>query len=558
MKPDGSRKKGLSQRPIGSDRSLRQSFPYNLQEAGKKGIIKLMINIFEEMEKRQIRIRTNVWHTASRDTTAVSEYILARLMLVCDEVKSADVEALGYLEMLYFRVMDDKHILPELRSLLSILEKLEEDLDYSTEIFGERAAYILDFLEADTLRHATDKSSNDKERRVLGRILRMRLKYLQENGREERRELFRPMDIKAYLDQFIIGQEDAKLAVSTAVYGHGKRVRHPDLRFAPDVVLLIGPSGCGKTEIMRRIREITDYPMVFTDVSSLGASQYRGRHKEDILIELYEAAGRKKNLAEKGIVFMDEFDKLLLPAISERGVNIHDDVQSQLLTMLEGSEVELKTDGQTLLLDTSHILFVLAGAFQGIDECIRSDKKEKSTLPAGMGFQSVLDKEMNLEYIRDNINHEVLMKYGMKRELAGRISSIAVLEKLDREAMLRILTEPKDSLIRRYENELKLSGSAELIFTDGALRAIADEALKTPVGARALQTILGRVLRGVLFRAPEEKGLRRVVINEDVVKEGAEPLYETDELTRSLGELTRLPESGAGSDTGKQADAGHF
>ena len=165
---------------------------------------------------------------------------------------------------------------------------------------------------------------------------------------------------------------------------------------------------------------------------------------------------------------------------------------------------------------------------------------------------------MNLEYIRDNINHEVLMKYGMKRELAGRISSIAVLEKLDREAMLRILTEPKDSLIRRYENELKLSGSAELIFTDGALRAIADEALKTPVGARALQTILGRVLRGVLFRAPEEKGLRRVVINEDVVQEGAEPLYETDDLTLSLGELKRLPENGEGGEAGKQADAGHF
>ena len=487
-----------------------------------------MINIFKEMDKRKPVLQMSRAKQAEQETAGVSEYILSKLMLVSDDIKNADVDALGYLEMLFFRVKDDKRIPAETRSLLNILDKLEEDLEFSVEIFGARASYILDFLEADTLKAAVEKTSNERERIVLGRILRLRNTYLAE-VKESVKELLRPRDIKDYLDRFVIGQDDAKTAISTAVYGHGKRVRHPGERFAPDVVLLIGPSGCGKTEIMRRIREITDYPMIFTDVSSLGASQYRGRHKEDILLELYEESGRKKNMAEKGIIFMDEFDKLLLPAVSERGVNVHDDVQSQMLTMLEGSEVELKCDGQQLLLDTSRMLFVLAGAFQGIDEYIRADKREKSNIPGSIGFKAVLEKDMNLEFIRDNINHEVLMKYGMKRELAGRVSSIAVLEKLQLDDLIRILTEPEDSLVRRYERELQLSSGAELIFTDGALNAVAEAALKTPVGARALQSIMSKVLRGVMYKAPGIKGLKRVVINSAVVNEGAEPLIETED-----------------------------
>ena len=302
-----------------------------------------MINIFKEMDKKRTGLQMSRARLTEQETVGVSEYILSRLMLVSDDIKNADVDALGYLEMLFFRVRDDKRIPAETRSLLNILDKLEDDLDYSVEIFGDRASYILDFLEADTLKAAVEKTSNERERIVLGRILRLKNKFFTKE-RESVKENLRPREIKDYLDRFVIGQDDAKIAISTAVYGHGKRVRHPGERFAPDVVLLIGPSGCGKTEIMRRIRDITDYPMVFTDVSSLGASQYRGRHKEDILLELYEESGRKKSLAEKGIIFMDEFDKLLLPAVSERGVNVHDDVQSQMLTMLEGSEVEIKCD----------------------------------------------------------------------------------------------------------------------------------------------------------------------------------------------------------------------
>jgi len=449
----------------------------------------------------------------------VYDYIVRRLLAVCGETMASDIYAVSYLEMLYQRVMNDFRIAPSQRSLLSILDKLEEDLQYSTEIFGPRAAFILDFLEADTLKQATGKSSNEKEQRILGRILWIRRTYLPKEE-VKAKELLKPAEMKAYLDQFIIGQDEAKRAICTAVYGHAKRVRHPEVKFAPDIVLLIGPSGCGKTEIMRRIREITDDPMVFTDVSNLGASQYRGRHKEDILLDLYAQAGGKKAVAERGIIFMDEFDKLLLPAISERGINMHDDVQSQLLTMLEGSEVELKDGRQSFLLDTSRMLFVLAGAFQGIDEFIRADQIEKKNLSGNIGFLSPLKKEMDLDFVRENINHEILMKYGMKRELAGRLASVTVLEKLGREDLIRILTEPKDSLIERYRRELKLSSDAELEFTQEALEEIADRALQTGTGARALHSILAKTLRKILYDAPDIRSLGRIVIDKKAIGEG--------------------------------------
>jgi len=499
-----------------------------------------MVHIFSALERQKEQIEAVSDGKLKRgNKSAVSEYILSRLVLVCDEIRVTDVDAIGYLEVLYNRVLEDPRIASTERSLLDVLDKMEEDLMFDCSVFGERATFILNFLEADLLRSAADKTRNDNEKRILGRIQIIRSLFLEENKKDydEHKGASKPAQIKAYLDEHVIGQEVAKKAISLAVYGHDKRVKHPDIKFASNVVLLIGPSGCGKTEIMRRIQEITDYPMIFTDVSSLGASQYRGRHKEDILISLWEQAGRKKALAENGIIFMDEFDKLLLPAISEKGINMHDDVQSQLLTMLEGSDVELKVNGQNLVLNTSHMLFILAGAFQGIEEYIRNDQKRRKQIAGNIGFLSPLEKEMDLDFVRENISHEVLMAYGMKRELAGRISAIAVLERLQRKDMIRILTEPRESIICRYEKEFQLSCGADLEFTEYALEAIADLALKEPIGARALQPIVRKALRDALFCAPQRSKGGHVIVDREVILEGKLPIFEeADERTGEWNE----------------------
>lgn len=473
-----------------------------------------------------------------RSTKDITEYIIKRLAIVCEDINAKDAESVAYLTILYQRVLEDRRIASEERSLMHILDKMEEDLMYDRRIFAARAEFILDFLEADLLRCALLSCNNETEVITLGRVRWLKKTYFSGEKEEKTAERLTPGTLKQYLDQYVIGQEAAKKAVSVAVYRHDKMVKHPGEKFAANVVLLIGPSGCGKTEIMRRIQKVTKYPVVCTDVSSLGASQYRGRHKEDLLISLWEKAGRKKAEAEHGIIFMDEFDKVLRPVFSERGVNVHDDVQSQLLTMLEGSAVELKVNGRVFTMNTSHILFILAGAFQGIEECVRESKVKEEKQSGFIGFSNPLMSEIDVGFSKNNITHEVLMKYGMKRELAGRISEIAVLNPLKKEDMLRILTVPKDNLIERYAREIKLACGAELIFTEEALEKIADMALAEETGARALHQIVRRAVRQCLFEAPGSKGISRITITGEVVSGEKSPvLYlEKDTADWNVGE----------------------
>lgn len=463
-----------------------------------------------------------------RSTRDITEYIIKRLAVVCGDINAGDAEGVAYLAILYQRVMEDMRVAPEERSLMHILDKLEEDLMFDRGIFASRAEFVLNFLEADLLRCTLLSNNNKPEIITLGRVRWLKKTYFSDE-REEKTERMTPGSLKQYVDQYVIGQEAAKKAVALAVYRHDKMIRNPGEKYAANVVLLIGPSGCGKTEIMRRIHEITKYPIVCTDVSSLGASQYRGRHKEDLLISLWEKSGRKKEDAEHGIIFMDEFDKILQPVFSERGINVHDDVQSQLLTMLEGSDVELKVNGRVFTMNTSNILFILAGAFQGIGECVRESKADKEQQSGFIGFNNPLMSEIDTGFSKRNITHEVLMKYGMKRELAGRISEIAVLNPLTREDMIRILTVPKNNLIDRYSREIRLACGAELVFTEEALEKIADMALVEETGARALHQIVRRTVRQCLFEAPGLKGVSRITVTEEVVSGEKSPIIFMDE-----------------------------
>lgn len=405
--------------------------------------------------------------------------------------------------------------------LLCLADRLEEEAMDIRKDNSAQILWCLDFM-TDYIMNNLDLLAGCEDRdEALGRIARIK-KDLEYNVMEEP-ELRRPSEIKAYLDQYVIGQEMAKKTISTAIYGHLKRIAHPESSFPSNVVLLIGPSGCGKTEIMRCIQRITNLPMVFTDVSSLGASQYAGRHKEDLLLGLLEKAGNNIELAECGIVFMDELDKLLIPTYSNRGINVHDDVQSQLLTMLEGADVEIKRDNKVFHMDTRKILFVLAGAFQGIEEVICRIHRVQETGAGSIGFQSSLDQEIKQSLLQDKINHEVLIGYGMKTELAGRISSIAVLEKMTEETVLRILTEPKDSILQRYERELALMCGAKLEIEPEAKRRLAKEVMEQKVGARAIYMVLYRVMKDILYKAPGLKNVKKVQITEDSILHGSEP-----------------------------------
>lgn len=452
-----------------------------------------------------------------------SYYILHKYLEVTDYIHVEDKNYLKYIDSLYMRVITNKLVPFGARSIDNLLDVLKEDLKEKT-VSNEAAIFALDFLEASLILSSREDPDSQAEQFFLGRILRIRNNYLPK--KDIVNEKSKPAAIKEYIDKYVIGQEDAKMAISTAVYNHMKRMRNPEIAFPTDVVLLIGPSGCGKTEIMRRIKDVTDLPMVFTDVSSLGVSQTKGRHKEDILISLIDAAHGDIQKAQHGIVFMDEFDKLLVPAISSEGDDVHARVQGQLLTMLEGSDVEVKYKNSDITFNTSYVLFVLAGAFEGIEKYIKARAEEEDNYSGGIGFTAVSSKDMDFSIIKKNINHKILVDFGMKKELAGRIEDIAVMENLKKEDFIRILKESEDNIISKYKREIEIMNGASLEFDDDAIELIASNVIGLKIGARALTSEVRRVMRELLYKAPSMKNVKKITITRAVVESGEEPIIE--------------------------------
>lgn len=490
-----------------------------------------MINLFNLKERRDFEsthpkqqdIQNQI--NLMRLESDASYYILDKYLLMTDYVHSEDKESLRYMDELYMRVITDKSISDSSRNLDSLIDKLEEDIIASrgsAESNDKKYKFIINFLEASLIRTSREDPDSKAEKFILGRLYRIKSAYFAQITRLNDRS--KPAQIKEYIDRYVIGQDDAKMAISTAVYNHMKRMRNPGIGFPTDVVLLIGPSGCGKTEIMRRLRDVTDLPMVFTDVSGLGVSQTKGRHKEDILLSLLNEAKGDLSKAQYGIVFMDEFDKLLVPAISSEGDDVHARVQGQLLTMLEGSDVEIRYRNRDITFNTSHILFVLAGAFEGIEKYIKQRVEEDDNANVGIGFTSISSKNLDVSIMKKNINHKVLIDYGMKKELAGRVEDIAVLESLKKEDFIRILRESKDNIIEKYKKEIDLMNGAELVFEDEAIELIVENVMGMKIGARALTSEVRRVMRDLLYEAPSMKNVSKITITKEVVKGEAKPV----------------------------------
>ncbi len=355
-------------------------------------------------------------------------------------------------------------------------------------------------------------------------------------------EKTRPHLIKEYLDTYIINQDRAKKILAVAVYNHYKRMKYgyekkedEGTEIEKSNVIMLGPSGCGKTALLSHLSKLLDVPFAVTDASSLTEAGFVGADVEVAVRNLYYAADKDVEKAEHGIIYLDEFDKIARKSGANNSITAdpgHEGVQQALLKMLEGSVVEFTARGQrkhpeapTIKVDTKNILFIVGGAFVGIEKII-AKRLKKGNVAMGFGAE-VRGKDLEKEY--DALIHQVtpedLMEYGIIPEIIGRLPVICTLETLDEDALLRILTEPINAPVRQYQQLLAMDG-VELVFTEDALRAVARKAIERKTGARSLRGIIEEVMLDVMFDIPRETAPRRVTVTKECITEGAAPTVE--------------------------------
>jgi ATP-dependent Clp protease ATP-binding subunit ClpX len=349
-------------------------------------------------------------------------------------------------------------------------------------------------------------------------------------------ELPKPQDIKEVLDQYVIGQEGAKKSLAVAVYNHYKRVntsqKLDDVELQKSNIVLIGPTGVGKTLLAQTLARILNVPFAIADATSLTEAGYVGEDVENILLKLIQAADYDLEKAEKGIVYIDEIDKIARktdnPSIT-RDVS-GEGVQQALLKILEGTVASVPPQGgrkhphqEFMQIDTTDILFICGGAFDGLEKIIQNRVGSKGI---GFGAEVVSRDDSNLGDILKKILPQDLLKYGLIPEFVGRIPVIATLDQLDAEAFVRILKEPRNALIKQYQKIFELDG-VTLEFKDNCLQAIAEEAMKRNTGARGLRAILEETLLDVMFELPSRDDVDRCVITKEVVLNGETPMLAT-------------------------------
>ncbi len=367
-----------------------------------------------------------------------------------------------------------------------------------------------------------------------------------------------PKEIKKILDDYVIGQEEAKKTLSVAVYNHYKRIAHEenvkkdDVEIQKSNILLLGPTGCGKTLLAKTLAKILNVPFAIADATTLTEAGYVGEDVENILLKLIQAADGDIEKAEKGIIYIDEIDKITRktenPSIT-RDVS-GEGVQQALLKIIEGTVASVPPQGgrkhpnqELIQINTENILIICGGAFEGLENIIKDRTGEKAI---GFGTQIKSQKEIDRTEIFKELLPQDLLKFGLIPEFIGRLPIIATLQDLDKEALLKILVEPKNSLIKQYQKLFEIDG-VELVFEQEALDAIVDKAIERKTGARGLRSIIEDIMRDIMFDIPSNPKIEKCIVTKKTVLEKAEPeVVENDlkEEKKKQGKKKReMPES---------------